>query len=60
MKKTIKEVDLYELMHRLDEIDGQMQDIHISAYHVDMLTKEKDMIVEEIKARGYESALKHV
>lgn len=41
------------LFCRLDEIDGEFQDFHISAYKSDLLTKERDEIKEELQRRGY-------
>ena len=41
------------LFHRLDEIDGEFQDFHISAYKSDLLAKERDEIKKELKRRGY-------
>lgn len=42
------------LFRRLDEIDGEFQDWHISAYKSDLLTKERDEIKNELRKRGYE------
>lgn len=41
------------LFRRLDEIDGQLQDFHISAYKSDLIMKERDEIKEELKKRGH-------
>lgn len=41
------------LFRRLDEIDGEFQDFHISAYKSDLLTKERNEIKEELRRRGY-------
>ena len=41
------------LFRRLDEIDGQLQDFHISAYKSDLIMREKDEILEELRRRGY-------
>lgn len=41
------------LFRRLDEIDGEFQDFHISAYKSDLLTKERDDIKAELRKRGY-------
>lgn len=41
------------LFHRLDEIDGEFQDFHISAHKSDLLTKEREEIKEELRSRGY-------
>ena len=41
------------LLRRLDEIDGELQDWHISAHKSDLLYKEKDAIVEELTNRGH-------
>lgn len=42
-----------KLFHRLDEIDGEFQNYHISAYKCDLLTKERDEIKEQLRKRGY-------
>lgn len=39
------------LFRRLDEIDGELQDWHISAYKSDLLTKERDEIKNELRKR---------
>ena len=36
----IKSADDSDLFKRLDEIDGELQDFHISAYQSDLLYKE--------------------
>lgn len=41
------------LFRRLDEIDGELQDFHISAHKSDLLAKEKDEIKTELQRRGY-------
>lgn len=41
------------LFHRLDEIDGEFQDWHISAYKSDLLSKEQKELKEELLKRGY-------
>ena len=41
------------LLKRLDEIDGQLQDFHISAYKSDLIMKERDAIKEELRRRGF-------
>lgn len=41
------------LFHRLDEIEGRFTDMHISAYEVDSLMKEKKTIKEELTLRGH-------
>ena len=46
-------IDDYMLFHRLDEIDGELQDWHISAYKSDLITKESNEIKSELKRRGY-------
>ena len=35
------------LFRRLDEIDGEFQDFHISAYKSDLLTKTETLSLEE-------------
>lgn len=42
------------LFCRLDEIDGEFQDFHISAYKSDLLGNEQKEIKEELRRRGYE------
>lgn len=46
-------IDDYMLFHRLDEIDGELQDWHISAYKSDLITNESNEIKSELKRRGY-------
>ena len=41
------------LFRRLDEINGEFQDFHISAYKSDLLTKEREQIKSEFRSRGY-------
>ncbi len=41
------------LFRRLDEIEGELQDWHISAYKSDLLSKEQDEIKTELRERGY-------
>jgi hypothetical protein len=47
----------FALRKRLDEIDGQLTDIHISTYKSDLLYKEKDKILEELNKRGWKNNL---
>lgn len=47
-------IDDNMLFHRLDEIDGELQDWHISGYKSDLITKESNEIKAELKQRGYE------
>ena len=42
------------LFRRLDEIDGEFQDWHISAYKSTLLGEEEKEIREELRKRGYE------
>ena len=42
------------LFRRLDEIDGEFQDFHISAYKSDLLIKERDEIKAELRKRCYQ------
>ena len=42
------------LFRRLDEIDGEFQDWHISAYKSDLLIKERDKIKAELRKRCYQ------
>ena len=46
-------IDDFILFRRLDEIDGELQDWHISAYKSDLITKESNEIKSELKQRGY-------
>lgn len=41
------------LFRRLDEIAGEMQDWHISAYKSDLLMEEAKQIKEELQRRNY-------
>ena len=41
------------LFRRLDEIEGEFQDFHISAYKSDLLIRERNEIREELQKRGY-------
>lgn len=49
----IKSADDFDLFRRLDEIDGELQDFHISAYQCDLLYKEQDSLKTELRQRGY-------
>ena len=49
----IKSADDFDLFRRLDEIDGELQDSHISAYQCDLLYKEQDSLKAELRQRGY-------
>mgnify|MGYP000789706828 FL=1 len=49
----IKSADDFDLFRRLDEIDGELQDFHISAYQCDLLYKEQDSLKAELRQRGY-------
>lgn len=42
------------LFRRLDEIDGEFQDWHISAHKSDLLSAERAKIKTELRQRGYE------
>ena len=42
------------LFRRLDEINGEFQDWHISAYKSDLLIQEHAEIKNELRKRGYE------
>lgn len=43
----------FDLFKRLDEIDGELQDFHISAYKCDLLYKEQNNLKAELRQRGY-------
>lgn len=49
----IKSADDFDLFKRLDEIDGELQDFHISAYQCDLLYKEQDCLKAKLRHRGY-------
>lgn len=49
----IKSADNFDLFRRLNEIDGELQDFHISAYQCDLLYKEQDSLKIELRQRGY-------
>lgn len=49
----IKSADDFDLFRRLDEIDGELQDFHISAYQCDLLYKEQAALKAELRQRGY-------
>lgn len=49
----IKSADDSDLSKRLDEIDGELQDFHISAHKYDLLYKEQDDLKTELRQRGY-------
>lgn len=49
----IKSANSSDLFKRLDEIDGELQDFHISAYRCDLLYKEQDSLKAELRQRGY-------
>lgn len=49
----IKSADNSDLLKRLDEIDGELQDFHISAYKCDLLYKEQNDLKAELRQRGY-------
>lgn len=49
----IKSADDSDLFKRLDEIDGELQDFHISAHKCDLLYKEQDGLKTELRQRGY-------
>lgn len=49
----MKSADDSDLFKRLDEIDGELQDFHISAYKCDLLYKEQNNLKAELRQRGY-------
>lgn len=51
-ENKLAKVDAFNLRKRLDEIDGELQDWHISAYKSDLLYTEKDEIKAELKRRN--------
>lgn len=51
---NIKTADDSNLFKRLDEIDGQLQDIFASAHKCDLLYAEREAIKAELWLRGYE------
>lgn len=48
----IKFADDFDLFRRLDEIDGELQDFHISAHKCDLLYKEQNSLKTELQRRG--------
>ena len=42
-----------DLLKRLNEIDDELQDFHISAHKSDLLYKEQDSLKSELQERGY-------
>lgn len=52
-KSKYSYIDDEVLFHRLDEIDGEFQDFHISGYKSSLLTKERDEMMTELRSRGY-------
>lgn len=51
--KTLHNINETLLFRRLDEINGQLQDMHISAYKSDLLMQERDEIKKELEKRGF-------
>lgn len=49
----IKSANSSDLFKRLDEIEGELQDFHISAYKCDLLYKEQNSLKAELRQRGY-------
>ena len=49
----IKSAGDFDIFKRLDEIDGELQDFHISAYKCDLLYKEQNNLKAELRQRGY-------
>lgn len=49
----IKSADDSDLFKRLDKIDGELQNFHISAHKCDLLYKEQDDLKTELRQRGY-------
>ena len=49
----IKFVNSSDLFKRLDEIDSELQDFHISAYKCGLLYTEQDNLKAELRQRGY-------
>ena len=47
----IKSSDDFDLFRRLDEIDGEQQDFHISAHKCDLLYKEQNSLKAELQRR---------
>lgn len=45
----IKSANSSDLFKRLDEIDGELQDFHVSAYKCDLLYKEQDSLKAELR-----------
>lgn len=51
---TIEQANSSELFRRLDEIDGEFQDFHISAHKSDLLYEEQKLLKAELQKRGYD------
>ena len=49
----IKSAGDFDIFKRLDEIDCELQDFHISAYKCDLLYKEQNSLKTELRQRGY-------
>lgn len=49
----IKSAGDFDIFKRLDEIDCELQDFHISAYKCDLLYKEQNNLKAELRQRGY-------
>ena len=47
--KTLHNINETLLFSRLDEINMQLQDMHISAYKSDLLMQERDEIKKELE-----------
>lgn len=41
------------LINRLNEIDGDLQDWHISGYRANLLIEESNNIKSELRSRGF-------
>lgn len=52
-RNALSAIDDTDLGKRLNEIEGELQDFHISAHKSDLLYKEKRNIEKELKYRGY-------
>lgn len=51
---TIEQANDFEIFRRLDEIEGEFQDFHISAHKSDLLYEEQKLLKAELQKRGYE------
>ena len=56
---TIEQADDFEIFRRLDEIDGELQDFHISAHKSDLLYEEQKLLKAELKKKREYKKINH-